>query len=246
MTLYGAGLIFAILFLGVIYTVVAAQGLARRERPRRRRPAGVVVPRRRDLARRGARLHRHRPVRPRDLRRRARRGVHGRRTTSAWPWPLSGLLLGALVHGSIVLFNRPQALVPPHLRDEPGALAERRQRRRRRAGRAEDGLVQPRQGRRRPPHRVPRADDRRGRAGRHDPAPGARRARSSARARPGSSRWAAAWATFGWIPRDATLAACLEYAEAPGPSTDLAARADAETGLARLRGDRRRRPDDAA
>ena len=44
---------------------------------------------------------------------------------------VSGILLGALVHGSIVLFNRPQALVPPHLRDEPGALAERRARRRR-------------------------------------------------------------------------------------------------------------------
>jgi len=41
------------------------------------------------------------------------------------------LLLGVLVHGSIVLFNRPKALVPPHLRDEPGALAERRARRHR-------------------------------------------------------------------------------------------------------------------
>ncbi len=45
------------------------------------------------------------------------------------------LLLGVIVHGSIVLFNRPQALVPPHLRDEPGALAERRQRRARLARR---------------------------------------------------------------------------------------------------------------
>lgn len=45
---------------------------------------------------------------------------------------VGGILLGALVHGSIVLFNRPHALVPPHLRDEPGALAERRARRRRR------------------------------------------------------------------------------------------------------------------
>ena len=47
---------------------------------------------------------------------------------------VSGMLLGALVHGSIVLFNRPQALVPPHLRAEAGALAERRARRRRVAG----------------------------------------------------------------------------------------------------------------
>ena len=33
---------------------------------------------------------------------------------------------GIGVHLAIVLFNRPRALVPPHLRDEPGALAERR------------------------------------------------------------------------------------------------------------------------
>ena len=41
------------------------------------------------------------------------------------------LLLGVLVHASIVLYNRPRALVPPHLRAEPGALAERRARRQR-------------------------------------------------------------------------------------------------------------------
>ena len=44
------------------------------------------------------------------------------------------LLMGALVHAGIVLFNRPRALVPPHLRDEPGALAARRARRRRAVG----------------------------------------------------------------------------------------------------------------
>lgn len=38
-----------------------------------------------------------------------------------------------LVHGSIVLFNRPHALVPPHQRDEPGACEEWRATRRRRA-----------------------------------------------------------------------------------------------------------------
>jgi hypothetical protein len=40
-----------------------------------------------------------------------------------------------------------------------------------------------------------------------------------------------AWATCGWIPRDATLAGWLDYAERPGPSTDLL-RANTETGLA--------------
>lgn len=39
------------------------------------------------------------------------------------------------------------------------------------------------------------------------------------------------WATFGWVPRDATLVGFLEYAEAPGSSTELL-RANAETGLA--------------
>jgi hypothetical protein len=41
------------------------------------------------------------------------------------------LAAGVLVHVAIVLFNRPRALVPPHLRDEPGALAERRLRKQR-------------------------------------------------------------------------------------------------------------------
>jgi hypothetical protein len=40
-----------------------------------------------------------------------------------------------------------------------------------------------------------------------------------------------AWATCGWIPRDATLAAWIDYMERPGPSTDLV-RAQTETGLA--------------
>ena len=40
-----------------------------------------------------------------------------------------------------------------------------------------------------------------------------------------------AWATFAWMPRDASLAGWLEYAERPGPSTDLL-RAQTETGLA--------------
>ena len=40
-----------------------------------------------------------------------------------------------------------------------------------------------------------------------------------------------AWATFGWIPRDATLAGWIDYAERPGPSTDLV-RAQTETSLA--------------
>ena len=39
------------------------------------------------------------------------------------------------------------------------------------------------------------------------------------------------WATFGWVPRDATLVGFLEYEEAPGSNIDLL-RANAETGLA--------------
>ncbi len=47
------------------------------------------------------------------------------------------LLLGAAVHSAILFFNRPRFLVPPGLRDEPGALeAWRRQRRRARRYRA--------------------------------------------------------------------------------------------------------------
>lgn len=40
-----------------------------------------------------------------------------------------------------------------------------------------------------------------------------------------------AWATFGWMPRDASLTGWLDYAERPGPSTQLL-RAQTETGLA--------------
>jgi hypothetical protein len=40
-----------------------------------------------------------------------------------------------------------------------------------------------------------------------------------------------AWATFAWMPRDASLAGWLEYAERPGSSTDLL-RAQTATGLA--------------
>ena len=41
---------------------------------------------------------------------------------------VAAIAAGAIVHAGIVLFNRPRALVPPRLRGEPGALAERRQR----------------------------------------------------------------------------------------------------------------------
>ena len=40
-----------------------------------------------------------------------------------------------------------------------------------------------------------------------------------------------AWATFAWIPRDATLAGWLDYAERPAASTELV-RAQNDTGLA--------------
>jgi hypothetical protein len=45
-----------------------------------------------------------------------------------------GLLAAAVLNLGIVLFNRPRAVVPPHLRAEPGALAERKARRRRAVG----------------------------------------------------------------------------------------------------------------
>lgn len=44
------------------------------------------------------------------------------------------LLTGALYAG-IILWNRPKALVPPHLRSAPGLLEVRRRRRRRRSAR---------------------------------------------------------------------------------------------------------------
>jgi hypothetical protein len=40
-----------------------------------------------------------------------------------------------------------------------------------------------------------------------------------------------AWATFAWLPEDASLMCWLEYEEPPGPSPDLV-RANSETGLA--------------
>ena len=50
---------------------------------------------------------------------------------------LGGMGLGAVVWLAIVLINRPRAFVPPHLRDQPGALhewlASRSRRRRKRA-----------------------------------------------------------------------------------------------------------------
>jgi hypothetical protein len=42
-----------------------------------------------------------------------------------------GLLGVPLVQLPIIFFNRPRGLVPPHQRDEPGALEERRRARRR-------------------------------------------------------------------------------------------------------------------
>jgi len=42
---------------------------------------------------------------------------------------LLGVMLSAVLFGSIKYFNRPKMLVPPPLRGEPGAIAGRRQRR---------------------------------------------------------------------------------------------------------------------
>ena len=128
MTLFGAGLVFALLFLGVIYVLVARKvwggesGLD-----------GDVPP---DWWFLGAATWRgiaraYVATGPFLLLFCA--GALAAEVTDAYDAGMAvsvaGLLLGVLVHASIVLFNRPKALVPPHLRDEPGALAERRQRR---------------------------------------------------------------------------------------------------------------------
>jgi hypothetical protein len=52
------------------------------------------------------------------------------RETIGWITALAAMTLGFAVHIPVLLYNRPRWLVPPHLRDEPGALAERRARRR--------------------------------------------------------------------------------------------------------------------
>ena len=130
MTLYGASLIFTLLFLGGVYTAVARKvwrgesGLSGDRPPEwwflgpatwrgvarayiATVPFGLVIVAGAMIAELGGNE---------DL------GM----TIAAL-----ALLAGAVVHVGIVLFNRPRALVPPHLRDEPGALAERRQRARR-------------------------------------------------------------------------------------------------------------------
>jgi hypothetical protein len=43
---------------------------------------------------------------------------------------VAGFILSGVVYFGIVNFNRPRFLVPPHLRSQPGAIAGRRQRRR--------------------------------------------------------------------------------------------------------------------
>jgi ammonia channel protein AmtB len=134
MTLYGASLIFAVLFLGVIYVLVAPKVW--------RGESGLDGDRPPDWWFLGNTLW---------------RGVARAYLASA-PFiivmfaggivaefsdsydagmtiGLLGLLAGAVLHASIVLFNQPKALVPPHLRAEPGALAARRQRRIREARR---------------------------------------------------------------------------------------------------------------
>jgi hypothetical protein len=134
MTLYGASLIFAFLFLGVIYALVARKvwrgesGLD-----------GSVPPEwwfLGDATWRGV-ARAYIATGPFGLLLLA--GGMVAEFTDAYDAGMAiavgALLLGALVHGSIVLFNRPRALVPPLLRDEPGALAERRQRRARLARR---------------------------------------------------------------------------------------------------------------
>jgi hypothetical protein len=50
--------------------------------------------------------------------------------TVGWVVAAVAVLAGLAAHVPILLYNRPRRLVPPHLRDEPGALAEWRARRR--------------------------------------------------------------------------------------------------------------------
>jgi hypothetical protein len=134
MTLYGASLIFALLFLGVIYVLVAPK-----------------------VWRGESGLDGNTPPQWWFLGDALWRGI-ARAYLATVPFLLAmfagaavaefagdedlgmtiaaaALLVGAIVHFSIVLFNRPRALVPPHLRGEPGALEERRQRRARLARR---------------------------------------------------------------------------------------------------------------
>jgi len=130
MSLYGAGLIFALLFLGGIYIAAAAR-----------------------VWRGESGLDGNRPPEWWFLGDATWRGV-ARAYIATVPFLLLMLVgaaiaelgggedvgmalvsaafaAGVVVHVAIVLFNRPHALVPPHLRAEPGALAERRIRRRR-------------------------------------------------------------------------------------------------------------------
>jgi hypothetical protein len=133
-TLYAAGLIFAILFLGVIYTLVARKvwhgesGLD-----------GNVPPEWWFLGQASWRGVARAYIASGPFVLLFFAGALVAETTDAYDVGMAvsagALLLGVIVHGSILLFNRPKALVPPHLRDEPGALAERRQRRARLARR---------------------------------------------------------------------------------------------------------------
>jgi hypothetical protein len=130
MSLYGAGLIFAVLFLGGIYLAAAARvwrgnsGLDGGVPPEWW-PFG-------DAAWRGN-ARAYIATVPFLLVMLVGAGI------AEWSGSVdAGMTLasvafaaGILVYGAIVLFNRPRSLVPPHLRDEPGALAERRRRKRR-------------------------------------------------------------------------------------------------------------------
>jgi hypothetical protein len=135
MTLYGGGLIFAILFLGAVYVLVARKvwhgesGLD-----------GDVPPEwwfLGDETWRGV-ARAYIATAPFVLVFFAGALVAelGDADDAGMAVSAGALLLGVLVHASIVLWNRPKALVPPHLRDEPGALAARRARRQRQQRRA--------------------------------------------------------------------------------------------------------------
>ena len=134
MTLYGASLIFTLLFLGGIYVAVASKVW--------RGESGLD----------GGRPPEWWFLGPATWRGVARAYIatvpfglvlvvgamiaeFGGNDDAGFGLATAALVVGGVVHGSIVLFNRPRSLVPPHLRMEPGALEERRQRRARLARR---------------------------------------------------------------------------------------------------------------
>ena len=139
------------------------------------------------------------------------------------------LLLGVVVHGSIVAVQPAAGARAPAPADEPGALAERRQRRAP-AG-APMSLFRRRKER---PKRTPGEPDITDLLQQLD-VPFQRK----------SDAWlvevGGGWATFGWVPRDATLVGFLDLRGGARPEHASSCARNAETGLAWYQSRRRRR-----